>query len=161
MQNWTRTILLGVITIAFLTLPSTLLGQTQPAWAGTWKLNLAKSKYSPGPGPKSSTTKVEPWENGLMATTDTVTAQGETRHIEVKGKFNVVDNPVTGDPNVDTQAFRRAGGRSYVVVSKKGGQETTTTRVSISEDGKTRTTLTTGKNAQGQAVNNTAVYDRM
>jgi hypothetical protein len=161
MQNWTRTILLGVTMIAILTLPCTLLGQeAQPAWAGTWKLNLAKSKYSPGPGPKSSTTKVEPWENGLMTTTDTVTAQGEARHVEVKGKFNASDNPVTGNPNVDTQSFRRAGSRSYVVVSKKGGKVTTTTRVSISVDGKTRTSLVSGKNAQGQAIDETIVYDR-
>ena len=30
----------------------------------------------------------------------------------------------------------------------------------ISADGKTRTMTTTGKNAQGQAVNTTVVYDR-
>jgi hypothetical protein len=95
-----------------------------------------------------------------MITTDTVTAQGEARHVEVKGKFNAVDNPVTGNPNVDTQAFRRAGGRSYTIVSKKGGKVTTTTRVSISEDGKTRTTLVSGKNAQGQNVDETIVHDR-
>ena len=27
---------------------------------GTWKLNLAKSKYSPGPAPKSATTNITP-----------------------------------------------------------------------------------------------------
>lgn len=29
---------------------------------GTWKLNLAKSKYAPGPAPKSQTRKWEPFE---------------------------------------------------------------------------------------------------
>jgi hypothetical protein len=31
---------------------------------GTWKLNLAKSKYSPGPAPQSLTVKVEPSGQG-------------------------------------------------------------------------------------------------
>ena len=96
---WTRTILVVVMLIGVLTLPHTLLGQTQASWVGTWKLNLAKSKYSPGPPPKSSTVKVEPWENGLKTTTDVVTAQGEARHIEVSGKFDARDNPITGNPN--------------------------------------------------------------
>src|SRR6266849_4856485 len=149
---WTRTILVVVMLIGVLTLPHTLLGQTQASWVGTWKLNLAKSKYSPGPPPKSSTVKVEPWENGLKTTTDVVTAQGEARHIEVSGKFDARDNPITGNPNADTDAFRRVNAHSYVTFAKKDGKATTTTRVEISTDGKTRTTRTTGKNAQGQDV---------
>ena len=31
---------------------------------GTWKLNVAKSKYSPGPAPQSLTVKVEPSGQG-------------------------------------------------------------------------------------------------
>lgn len=157
----TRTLLVVVILIGVLTLSGTLLAQTQASWDGTWKLNLAKSKYSPGPPPKSSTVKVEPWENGLKTTTDVVTAQGESRHIEVSGKFDARDNPITGNPNADTDAFRRVNAHTYVTFAKKGGKATTTTRVEISADGKTRTTRTTGKNAQGQDVDNTAVYDRM
>ena len=35
---------------------------------GTWKLNLAKSKYSPGPAPKSQTLKIEAWgDDGVIA----------------------------------------------------------------------------------------------
>jgi hypothetical protein len=157
----TRTILVVAILIGVLTLPGTLLAQTQTSWFGTWKLNLAKSKYSPGPPPKSATVKVEPWENGLKVTTDAVTAQGETRHTEVSGKFDARDNPITGNPNADSDAFRRVNAHTYAVFAKKDGKATTTTRVVISTDGKTRTTTTTGKNAQGQNVDNTAVYDRM
>jgi hypothetical protein len=34
------------------------LAQSDPQ-VGVWKLNLAKSKYSPGPAPKSGTVKIE------------------------------------------------------------------------------------------------------
>ena len=34
-------------------------------FSGTWKVNLAKSKYSPGPPPKSNMQKIEPVEGGM------------------------------------------------------------------------------------------------
>jgi hypothetical protein len=41
-------------------------------WVGTWKLNVSKSKFSPGPAPKSQMLKQEPWEGGVKLTTDTM-----------------------------------------------------------------------------------------
>ena len=50
------------LTIACLGLSSILvrpaLAQGDPQ-VGVWKLNVAKSKYTPGPVPKSGTTKIE------------------------------------------------------------------------------------------------------
>ena len=51
-----------------------LLVTTSSLWAadpfvGTWKLNLAKSKYSPGPPPKNLTVTCGATENGIKATT--------------------------------------------------------------------------------------------
>jgi hypothetical protein len=42
---------------------------------GTWKVDLSKSTYSPGPAPKSAVNKFEPWEDGMKATIDIVDAQ--------------------------------------------------------------------------------------
>ena len=157
---WRRTIL-GVATfIGVVALTSPLRGQAQEPWFGTWKLNLAKSKYSPGPAPKSTTTKLEPWQGGFKNTTDAVTATGEARHVEYSGKFDGKDNTVSGNPDVDTNTYRRIDDHTYEVVAKKSGKATLTSRIVISPDGKTRTVTQTGKNAQGQTVNNTAVYDR-
>ena len=50
--------------------------------------------------------------------------------------------------------------RTYEAVQEKGGTATITSRIVVAPDGKSRTTSQTGKNAQGQAVNNTVVYDR-
>ena len=135
--------------------------QQAPAWAGTWKLNLTKSKYSPGPVPKSSTIKIEAAAGGgLKQTTDQVTASGESRHIEVTAMFDGKDAAVKGNPDVDTQAYKRVDDRSYEVTGKKNGKVTTITKVTISADGKTRTATQTGTDPQGRAVNNTIVYDR-
>jgi hypothetical protein len=134
--------------------------QQAPAWAGTWKLNLTKSKYSPGPAPKSSTIKIEAAAGGLKQTTDQVTASGESRHIEVTAMFDGKDAAVKGNPDVDTQAYKRVDDRSYEVTGKKNGKVATLTKVTISADGKTRTATQTGTDPQGRALNNTIVYDR-
>ena len=135
--------------------------QSAPAWAGTWKLNLAKSKYSPGPAPKSSTIKTEAVAGGsLKQTTDQMTGTGESRHIEVTAMFDGKDAVVKGNPDADTQAYKRVDDRSYEVTAKKNGKVTTVAKVTISADGKTRTVTQTGTDPQGRAVNNTIVYDK-
>ena len=45
------------------------------AMIGDWKLNLAKSKYSPGPPPRSSALNVHQSGEGLMAMFDNVNAK--------------------------------------------------------------------------------------
>jgi hypothetical protein len=156
-----RRIIHGVVTLTGVTtLTFALLGQAQEPWFGTWKLNLAKSKYSPGPPPKSTTTKLEPWQGGFKNTTDVLTATGESRHVEYAGKFDGKDNTVTGNPDVDTNTYRRIDDHTYEVVAKKSGKSTLTSRIVISPDGKARTVTQTGQNPQGETVNNTVVYDR-
>jgi hypothetical protein len=59
-----------------------------------------------------------------------------------------------------TRAYRRIDDRTYEFVAKVDGKVTTTTRSVAARDGKTRTTMTTGKDAQGQSVNNVQVFDR-
>ena len=44
---------------------------------GTWKLNVAKSKYSPGPPPKEGTLTVEAIPNGLKITIHGTDAEGK------------------------------------------------------------------------------------
>jgi hypothetical protein len=53
-------------------LPRTALAQS--ALVGTWKLNLAKSTYSPGPPPRSQTATVQAEGQGLRITLDVIRA---------------------------------------------------------------------------------------
>ena len=71
------------------------------------------------------------------------------------------DSPLTGNnPNADTLAVRRIDAQTLEAVSKKGGKVTITQRNVLSADGKTRTVTTTGTDAQGQKVNNVAVFEK-
>ena len=65
-------------------------------FVGTWKLNLAKSKYSPGPPPKNLTVTYEATENGIKATTEGVNAEGKPVATTYTGTYDGKDTPVTG-----------------------------------------------------------------
>jgi hypothetical protein len=60
--------------------------------------------------------------------------------------------------NADSISMKKINDNTIETVSKKDGKPVMTVRSSVSKDGKTRTTTQKGKNAKGQAVNNTLVY---
>ena len=155
-----RRILIAANLAGVLLTACVLVAQTQESIFGTWKLNPAKSKYSPGPAPKSNLKKYEPWQDGFKATQDVVTAAGEARHIEVSGKFDGKDNLGKGSPDADTYAIRKIDDHTYEVTQKKDGKVTITAKNVVSLDGKIRTVVQTGKNAKGEAVHNTLLWER-
>jgi hypothetical protein len=146
--------------LAAMFLAGEVAGQPSEIWFGTWSLNLAKSTYQAGATPKSIVQKIEPWGDGVKLTTDAVTSSGARAHIEWIGKFDGKDYPMQGNPDSDTSAYRRIDDHTYEILPKRDGKRTVTTIVSVSNDGKTRTMKTTGKDSKGQPVENVAVYDR-
>ena len=129
-------------------------------FSGNWKVNVVKSKYDPGPAPKSATSKIDAMEGGLKFTNDGVNSEGEPTHSEWSGKFDGKDNPVKGDPNRDTAALKKIDDYTIEITNKKAGKPTTTIRTVFSKDGKTRTQTVKGTNAQGVKVNNMVVYEK-
>lgn len=134
----------------------------QDPFVGTWKQNLAKSKFDPANlAPKSgSTSKIDAIEGGLKFTNDGVDAAGKPTHNEWSGKFDGKDNPVKGDPNRDTAALKKIDDDTIEIISKKAGKVVGTNRTVFSRDGKTRTQTAYGTNAQGIKFNNTVVYEK-
>ena len=137
-------------------------------YAGTWKINIAKSKYSPGPAPKGpSTTKIEAVENGIKLTADGVNAQGQKTHVEFTVKFDGKDYPFTSmidgkpAPNAaDMISAKRIDDYTFETTTKLKGKPLVTARTVASKDGKSQTTTFTGVNAQGQKVNNVVVGEK-
>jgi len=150
-----------------ITLVLTLLVFSAPLWAqqdqfvGTWKLNLAKSKFDPGPAPRSITVT---WgavgANGMKVTVDNVDAQGRQSHEESTAKFDGKDYPVTGSLTFDSVARKQIDAHNRVTINKKGGNVVRMLRGTVSADGKTFTSTGTAINASGQAENNLAVFDK-
>jgi hypothetical protein len=128
--------------------------------SGTWKMNPAKSKYSPGPAAKSVTLKVEADENGIKIDAEGTDGNGNPTHVEYNARFDGKDYPVTGLPNADTVSVKRIDANTVESTLKKGDQVVMTVTSTVSSYGKTRTSTFKGKDAQGHDVNNVVVYDK-
>ena len=126
---------------------------------GTWKLNEAKSKLAPG-APKNSTVVYEAAGDNVKITVEGTDSEGKPLHNEWTGKFDGKDYPVTGDPNSDARAYTKVDDHTLEFTVKKGDKVTTTGRVVVSADGKSRTVTTSGTDAKGKKVSSTAVYDK-
>ena len=138
-----------------------LSGQTTTSvFAGTWKLNTAKSTYDPGPPPRSMTVRVEGRENGEAVVREQVDSQGKTTRGEFAATFDGKEYPIEGDPNRDSVSNTRIDEYSFESTFKKAGKVVVVTRTVVSRDGKVRTATTTGTNARGQQIHNVVVFDR-
>ena len=126
---------------------------------GTWKLNEAKSKFSPGAS-KNTTVVYEAAGDSVKVTVDGVDGAGSPTHNEWTGKFDGKFYPVTGDPTSDTRSYRKINNRTLALTGKKGGKVTLTGRIAVSANGKTRTVTTTATDSKGKRVTNRAVYDK-
>ena len=124
---------------------------------GTWKLNLAKSKY-PAPAPKSMTLTVAPAAKGWAITVDAVGPDGQAQKWGYTSTFDGSESRSPGT-DIDAAVFRSTdtGG---MVEYKKGGKVVSTTSSTISDDGKTMTVTVKVPDAQGKEVSIVSVYDR-
>ena len=127
-------------------------------WIGTWKLDVAKSKFSPGPTPKSMTITFAAAPDGIKFSSDGVDAEGNATHTEYVSKFDGKEVPYTGNPNADTASPKKINANSYDNPWKKDGKPTMSSHAVVSKDGKTFTVHQTGKNAKGEAVDTTVVF---
>jgi hypothetical protein len=129
-------------------------------FVGTWVLNVAKSKYTPGPPPRSQTTVYAAAGRGYKVTTKGVAADGSPTLVEFTVNDEGQDVRVTGSPDYESTSLKRIDTHQMEFTRKKGGKVVQTATASVSKDGKTRTITTTGTNAKGQKIHNVAVFEK-
>jgi hypothetical protein len=125
---------------------------------GTWKLSEAKSKFAPG-APKNHTVVYESAGDSVKVTVDGTGSDGKPTHNEWTGKFDGKDYPVSGDPSSDARSYKMVDEHTLELAVKKDGKVTTTGRITVSADGKSRTVSTSATDSKGKKVKSTAVYD--
>jgi hypothetical protein len=126
---------------------------------GTWKLNEAKSKISPG-APKNTMVVIAAAGDSMKVTVDGIGADGKPAHNEWTGKFDGKDYAITGDPASDMRAYKPVDDHTLALTEKKGGKTTNTGRVVVSADGKIRTVTASRTDANGKKMSTTFVYDK-
>jgi hypothetical protein len=129
---------------------------------GTWKLNVTKSKYDPGPTPTSLTRTVEAQGEGVKYTFAGVAADGKPIAYGFSVLFDGKDNPISGSipSGADTISAKRTDANHYVATLKKAGKVIGTSKVTVSKDGTVTTVDSTGSSASGAKEHDLQVYDK-
>jgi hypothetical protein len=155
-----RILAFAAIAILFSATASRVLAQT-PA-LGTWKLNVAKSKYSPGPAPKSMTRTVESAGDKVKYTFAGVAADGSKIAYTFTVAFDGKDYPITGSGapgGADAIAIKQTTSGSYEAILKKAGKPTLISRVQVSKDSNSTTISQSSADGKG-TTNNQMVFDK-
>jgi len=139
--------------------------QDNPA-AGTWKLNVEKSKFSPGPAPKSAKLVIEAAGESVKTSYEAIEGDDSHTGYEYTAAMDGKDNPLTGTARPDglvgaeTVALRRNNGRSYGAMFKKSGKAVMTNMTTVSKDGKTLTLVVNGVNSKDQPLTLMTVWEK-
>jgi hypothetical protein len=156
-----RYFLVALGTIVAVALPtSDVLGQAADPIIGTWTLDLARSKFSPGPAPKSETRTYVVAGPDIKATSKTVEANGKTTTGAWTVNYDGKDRPETGNPDVDALALKKVDAYTTSFTEKRAGKVAITGTRVISKDGKTMTITTKGTDAKGAAIDNVSVFTK-
>jgi hypothetical protein len=149
-----------IVTIALL---STLfLGTTAfaaDAVDGTWKLNIAKSKFS-DPAPKSLTRVYTETADGTTLDQKTVGADGKEMSMHLITAFDGKAHAITGNPDADSGSGKAINSHTSDFTLTKGGKVVGTVHRVVSADGKTLTVNNKGTRADGKSYDETLVFDR-
>ena len=127
---------------------------------GTWQLNVAKSKFSPGPAPKSDTRTYAATDQGIMMTWKSVGADGKEMVAKSTFKADGNDYPASGAPNFDSLSLKQVDDHTVQSTQKMGGKVIGTTTRTVSKDGKVLTLNSKGTSAKGVPYDNVMVYDK-
>jgi hypothetical protein len=156
--------------LALAALPRAGFPQSDP-FIGTWQLNLTKSKFSPGPGPKSVTMNVQGEGQNHKVTFAGINTEGNRQSLGLPWIYDGMPHPVTanleanrlgllGNPNIDARAWTRVDAYTVNISYMKAGKVVQTATAVVSRDGKTETITSTGTDANGQPINNVTVWDK-
>ena len=130
------------------------------AVVGTWKLNVAASKFS-GTAPTSGTRTYAESADGTVLDQKMVGADGKEMTMHTTIKYDGKDYPVSGNADADTVAAKVIDARTTHFTMKKGGKVVGTVHRVVSKDGKMLTVQNKGTHAaDGKAYDDTLVFDK-
>lgn len=130
------------------------------AVVGTWKLNLAKSTFSPGPAPKSQSRTYVESAQGMTVTVKTTAADGKESTTTIVFKDDGKSYPASGNPDFDAISAKRVDALTLNSTQTKAGATVGTALRSVSKDGKTLTFTQKGTHADGGKFEDVSVYDK-
>jgi hypothetical protein len=127
---------------------------------GTWTMNAAKSKFSPGHEIKSQTRVYTASADGTTLEVTGTAADGSAISQKATFKYDGKSYPMSGAADYDALSLKRVNGSTVNSTMMKDGKAVGTTVRSISMHGKMLTLATKLKGANGKRYSTTLVFDR-
>lgn len=151
--------LIAVGTIPVLTAQSTSPKEPDQL-VGVWRLDVAKSRYRPGPAPVSETrTYVRDGDN-VLGVIERAFPDGRRQRIEYTANYDR-EYPVIGTEDYDHVVLKRIDPYTSEAVLSHAGRVFGTARRVIAADGKSMTITFRRDSETGVSVLNFAYYDRL
>ena len=126
---------------------------------GTWTLDVAKSKFSPGPAPKSSTRVYSESADGVTLDAKSVGADGKETSMHTTYAADGKSHSATGHPDADGVVAKSSNPRIWDFALSKDGKPVGTVHRVVSADGKTLTVHNKGTH-NGAPYDDTLIYKR-
>jgi hypothetical protein len=136
-----------------------LLAQSDP-FAGTWKLDVAKSKFDPGPAPQSQT---RTWDASGKVSIEGINAAGKSMAYGYTINGDGKDYPTMGAiPNgAQTVSTKRISPNKVEANFTRDGKHAETATFSVSKDGKVLSILAKGTSpVDGKPFTNMTAWDK-
>jgi hypothetical protein len=158
MKNILKFVVIGILGVVA---SGPLFAQSNPL-IGSWKLNPDKSKFNPGPAPRSLTRTVETQGDGVKYTFDGIGGDGTAIAYNFAISFDGKENPIMGSmpSGADTIAIKRTDSNTFEATLTKAGKVISTSNVKVSQDGKVTTVTSKGTDKAGQPTIDVSVYDK-
>jgi len=153
-----RSFAMFVVFVLLLAAGSRALAESNP-FVGTWKLNVAASKFSPGPPPQS---QMRIWDASGKVRITGVNAAGKTVAYSYPIKGDGKNYPTVGAiPNgAKSISSKKIDANTFVANFTKTGKQVETTTFTVSKDGKSLIIEAKGVLPTGQVLNNETHWDK-
>ena len=147
--------------IAFSVISTAMLAADSP-FVGTWKLNVAKSKFAPGTAMKEVTVTFEAVGDEMKRTVVGVDADGQQVNqnstIAWDGEAHKIEAPP--DPPIMVAVKKVNNHTLDVTVKQPDGKALETVKAVVLHDGKSMTVTVKGEDLKGRKLDNTEVFEK-
>jgi len=132
------------------------------SFSGTWKLNVAKSKYESGPATKDMTVTVQE----SKGTTDVAVTgtDGSGKPMAIHMTHPTAGGPVKyvegGPTDGSTESIKQVNPTTRHTTVMQGGKAVSTEQITVSDDGKTMRIVAKGTLPTGKPYTDVEIFDK-
>jgi hypothetical protein len=132
------------------------------SFSGTWKLNLAKSKFEPGPAPKEATITITEGKglNDVTATGTDENGKPISMHVTHPTDGGPVKFVEGGPTDGSTESVKQVDANTRNVTRMQAGKVVLTEHITVSTDGKTMQIVAKGTSPDGKPFSNVEVFEK-